>query len=134
MISKLLNFLNFRFKIRHTPSRTHCPEIFLDLALWDYHIGQDWPKCTGFVSNLPPPPSPPLSPWYFVENNSRNIEVIDEKRLRKKWPWLRQTIKKGDCSQPHMATPSWPPHSSSLPMILWRKKIRKKHRNWWKKT
>jgi hypothetical protein len=33
IISKLLHFFVFRFEIWHTPSRTHCPEVFLDLAL-----------------------------------------------------------------------------------------------------
>jgi hypothetical protein len=44
----------------------------------------------------------------FLENNSIKIIKIDEKRLRKKWLSLRQTMKKGDCSQPQLATPSWP--------------------------
>jgi hypothetical protein len=48
-----------------------------------------------------------------------------KKDLEKKWPWLRQTMKKGDCSQPKLATPSWPPHFFSLPMIFWRKKFEK---------
>jgi hypothetical protein len=31
-----------------------------------------------------------------------------KKDLEKKWPCLRQTMKKGDCSQPQLATHSWP--------------------------
>jgi hypothetical protein len=31
-----------------------------------------------------------------------------KKDLGKKWPCLRQTKKKGDCSQPQLATHSWP--------------------------
>jgi hypothetical protein len=33
-ILKLLHFLDFRFEIWKTPSRTHCREVFLDLALY----------------------------------------------------------------------------------------------------
>ena len=34
----------------------------------------------------------------------------------------------------HHQNPRWPPYFSSLPMIFWRKKFEKIHRNWWKKT
>jgi hypothetical protein len=34
---------------------------------------------------------------------------LKKKDLAKKWPRLRQTMKKGNCSRPQLATPSWPP-------------------------
>jgi hypothetical protein len=75
----------------------------------------------------------------FWRKEFEKIIEIDEKRKNekeKKWPWLRQTmiLIKGDCSQPKLATPSWPPHFFSLPMIFWRKKFEKIHRNGWGKN
>jgi hypothetical protein len=47
---------------------------------------------------------------------------MDEKRHRKKWPLLRQTMKKGDCSQPQLATPLFlSPHD------ILKKEIREKN-------
>jgi hypothetical protein len=52
-----------------------------------------------------------LSPHDILKKRIRekNHIEIHEKILRKKWPWLRQTMKKGNCSQPQLANPSWPP-------------------------
>jgi hypothetical protein len=68
-------------------------------------------------------PTLPLSPRYFEKKNSKKISEIDEKWLRKKWPWLRQTMQKGDYSQttPQLATPLF-----LSPQYILREKIQKK--------
>jgi hypothetical protein len=64
------------------------------------------------------PPTLHLSPHDILKKEIRKIDGLD--RL-----WRRETA----------ANPSWPPHSSSLPMIFWRKKFEKtNHRNLQKKT
>jgi hypothetical protein len=45
------------------------------------------------------------------------ITEIDEKRLRKKVARIKTVYEEG-CSQPKLATPSWPPYYSSLLMIF----------------
>ena len=43
-----------------------------------------------------------------------------KKDLEKKWPCLRQTMKKGDCSQPQLATHSWPIQGQTTFYWLWK--------------
>jgi hypothetical protein len=69
----------------------------------DYEEGRLQPTPAG----QPPAGHPTLllSPRYFErKKNTKKIIEIDEKRLRKKVA-IRQTMKKGDCSQPQLAIP-----------------------------
>jgi hypothetical protein len=48
--SNFLDFCNFRFEIRHTPSAPQCATFSESVSTSDFHVTPDQPKCAEFDS------------------------------------------------------------------------------------